>query len=160
MLVAFIATLMLIVLLQTTGTGASDGFGWPLLLSAFAAFAVWRGASTDERIHLTDFFNTPPVIGGAFSKSRKGILAAHPLRRGAHVLRTSHAQPHRRLLGSTGSAIFGTAVLVVGVLVLFAPWWLQNVRELTSERRERVRVEERATMVAHLHDSVLQTLDA
>jgi signal transduction histidine kinase len=60
--------------------------------------------------------------------------------------------------GQTGSAIFGTAVLVVGVLVLFAPWWLQNVRELTSERRERVRIEERASMVAHLHDSVLQTL--
>jgi signal transduction histidine kinase len=60
--------------------------------------------------------------------------------------------------GSAGSAIIGTAVLVFGVLVLFAPWWLQNVRELTSERRERVRVEERASMVAHLHDSVLQTL--
>jgi signal transduction histidine kinase len=32
------------------------------------------------------------------------------------------------------------------------------VRELTSERRERVRIEERASIVAHLHDSVLQTL--
>jgi signal transduction histidine kinase len=157
-LVAFIATLMVIVLLQTTGTGASDGFGWPLLLSAFAAFAVWRGASTDERIHLTDFFNTTPVIGGAFSKSRKGILV-RILFGAALVYFGLHTLNHiGGFWGQTGSAIFGTAVLVVGVLVLFAPWWLQNVRELTSERRERVRIEERASMVAHLHDSVLQTL--
>jgi signal transduction histidine kinase len=157
-LVAFIATLILIIALQTTGTGASDGFGWPLLLSAFAAFAVWRGASSDERIHLTDFFNTTPVIGGAFSKSRKGILV-RVLLGAALVYFGLHQLNHiGGFWGKTGSAIFGTAILVVGVLVLFAPWWLQNVRELTSERRERVRIEERASMVAHLHDSVLQTL--
>jgi signal transduction histidine kinase len=157
-LIAFIATLILIIALETTGTGASDGFGWPLLLSAFAAFAVWRGASTDERIHLTDFFNTTPVIGGAFSKSRKGILV-RILLGAALVYFGLHTLNHiGGFWGQTGSAIFGTAVLVVGVLVLFAPWWLQNVRELTSERRERVRIEERASMVAHLHDSVLQTL--
>ena len=66
-------------------------------------------------------------------------------------------QTHRRLLGIGRAGDPRHAVLVFGVLVLFAPWWLQNVRELTSERRERVRVEERAAMVAHLHDSVLQT---
>jgi signal transduction histidine kinase len=157
-LVAFIATLILIIALQSTGTHASDGFGWPLLLSGFAAFAVWRGASTDERLHLTDFFNTAPVIGGAFSKSRKGILLRIVIG-AALVYFGLHQLNHiGGFWGTTGSAIFGTAVLVVGVLILFAPWWLQNVRELTSERRERVRAEERATMVAHLHDSVLQTL--
>jgi signal transduction histidine kinase len=31
-------------------------------------------------------------------------------------------------------------------------------KELTDERRERIRSEERAEMAAHLHDSVLQTL--
>src|ERR1700689_969536 len=73
-LVAFIATLILIIALQTTGTNVSDGFGWPLLLSGFAAFAVWRGASVDERLRLSDFFTTAPVIGGAFSKSRKVVV--------------------------------------------------------------------------------------
>jgi signal transduction histidine kinase len=32
------------------------------------------------------------------------------------------------------------------------------LRELTEERRDRVRAEERADMAAHIHDSVLQTL--
>jgi signal transduction histidine kinase len=157
-LVAFIANVILIITLQSTGTRAAEGFGWPLLLSAFAAFAVWRGASIDERSHLTEFFNTAPLIGGALSKSRKGVVL-RIIGGGALVVIGLHQLHHiGGFWGSAGSAILGTAVLVVGVLVLFAPWWLQNVRELTSERRERVRVEERASMVAHLHDSVLQTL--
>ena len=157
-LVAFIATLILIITLQTTGTQTSDGFGWPLLLSGFASFAVWRGASIDERNHLTEFFNSAPLIGGAFSKSRKGFVLRLVV--GAALIFVGLHQLHHigGFWGSAGSAIVGTAVLVIGVLVLFAPWWLQNVRELTSERRERVRIEERARMVAHLHDSVLQTL--
>ena len=157
-LVAFIATLILVIALQSTGTQVSDGFGWPLLLSAFASFAIWRGASTDERNHLTDFFNSAPVIGGAFSKSRKGVVLRVAIGAALVYFGLDQLNNLGGVWGSAGSALFGTAVLVIGVLVLFAPWWLQNVRELTSERRERVRIEERAAMVAHLHDSVLQTL--
>jgi signal transduction histidine kinase len=157
-LVAFIGTLIVIVGLQLTGTQTSDGFGWPLLLSAFAAFAVWQGTSSDERSHLTEFFNTAPIIGGAFSTSRKGVVL-RVLVGAVFVFFGLHQFRHLGgVWGSAGSALFGTAALVIGVLVLFAPWWLQNVRELSSERRERVRIEERASMVAHLHDSVLQTL--
>jgi signal transduction histidine kinase len=157
-LVAFIATVILIITLQTAGGWTSDGFGWPLVLSGFAAFAVWRGASNDERNRLTEFFNTAPFIGGAFSKSRTGFLLRIIF--GAALIVVGLHQLHHLggFWGRAGSGIIGTAVLVIGVLVLFAPWWLQNVRELTSERRARVRIEERARMVAHLHDSVLQTL--
>jgi signal transduction histidine kinase len=157
-LVGFIATLILIIGLQSTSTRTSDGFGFPLLLSGFAAFAIWRGTSNDERSHLTDFFNTAPVIGGAFSKSRKGVFLRVVLGAALVIVALDQLNHVGGVWRSTGTALFGTAVLVVGVAVLFAPWWLQNVRELTSERRERVRAEERASMVAHLHDSVLQTL--
>lgn len=157
-LVGFIATLVLIIALQSTGTHVSDGFGWPLLLSAFAAFAVWRGASMDERSHLADFFNSAPVIGGALSKSRKVIVLRVLVGAGLVYLGLHQLNHLGGAWGSAGSAVFGTAILVFGVAILFAPWWLQNVRELTSERRERVRVEERAALVTHLHDSVLQTL--
>ena len=61
--------------------------------------------------------------------------------------------------GRAGSGIIGTAVLVIGVLVLFAPWWLQNVRELTSERRARVRIEERARMVEMCIRDSFESLD-
>ena len=45
-----------------------------------------------------------------------------------------------------------------GLALITGPWWLRLVRDLSTERRERIRNEERADIAAHLHDSVLQTL--
>jgi signal transduction histidine kinase len=157
-LVAFIGTIVLLIVLQSMGSRNTAGFGWPLLLSAFAFFAVWRGASPDERAHIQEFLNSAPVIGGASTKNRKGIFL-RCLAGAALMVIGLHTLSHiGGVWGAAAPALFGTVILIVGLLVLLAPWWLQNVRELTSERRERVRVEERAAMVAHLHDSVLQTL--
>ena len=49
-------------------------------------------------------------------------------------------------------------MLVVGLGLLFAPWWWRLATELADERRARIRSQERAEMAAHLHDSVLHTL--
>ena len=53
-------------------------------------------------------------------------------------------------------AAAAAAVLVVGVVI--GPWVARLARDARMERRERIRSEERATLAAHLHDSVLQTL--
>jgi len=45
-----------------------------------------------------------------------------------------------------------------GLALLFAPLVTRTAEELLSERRRRIRSEERADISAHLHDSVLQTL--
>ena len=50
------------------------------------------------------------------------------------------------------------AITVVGLALLTGPWIWRMTNELTEERRERIRQEERADIAAHLHDSVLQTL--
>jgi signal transduction histidine kinase len=47
---------------------------------------------------------------------------------------------------------------LVGVLLVTGPWLWRLVRELSAERRARIRVQERAEVAAHVHDSVLQTL--
>jgi signal transduction histidine kinase len=60
--------------------------------------------------------------------------------------------------GAALGVLVGTLLFVGGFLVLFAPWWLRTLRDLSTERRERVRAQERADMAAHVHDSVLQTL--
>ncbi len=54
----------------------------------------------------------------------------------------------------------GVAVLAsgIGVTVLLGPWIVRLLRDLSTERRERIRSEERSEIAAHLHDSVLQTL--
>jgi signal transduction histidine kinase len=52
------------------------------------------------------------------------------------------------------------AVIVIGsgLLLVFGPWLWRLGSELVTERRERIRSEERAEVATHLHDSVLQTL--
>lgn len=60
--------------------------------------------------------------------------------------------------GAALGVLVGTVLFVGGFLVLFAPWWIRTLRDLSTERRERVRAQERADMAAHVHDSVLQTL--
>ena len=60
--------------------------------------------------------------------------------------------------GAAFGVLVGAAAFVGGFLVVFAPWWARTLRDLSTERRERVRAEERADMASHVHDSVLQTL--
>lgn len=45
-----------------------------------------------------------------------------------------------------------------GLLLIFGPWLYRLAMQVTLERRERIRSEERSALAAHLHDSVLQTL--
>jgi signal transduction histidine kinase len=58
-------------------------------------------------------------------------------------------------VGQLGVAVLATGV---GVTVLLGPWIASLLRDLSTERRERIRSEERSEIAAHLHDSVLQTL--
>lgn len=52
-------------------------------------------------------------------------------------------------------AVFLTSL---GIFVAFGPWVRRLLSDLSKERSERIRQEERAEVAAHLHDSVLQTL--
>jgi signal transduction histidine kinase len=47
---------------------------------------------------------------------------------------------------------------MAGLAVVLGPWLHRLGAEITAERAERVRTQERADVAAHLHDSVLQTL--
>jgi signal transduction histidine kinase/phage shock protein PspC (stress-responsive transcriptional regulator) len=57
-----------------------------------------------------------------------------------------------------GPVLLAVSLTGIGILVGFGPWVTRLARDLGTERRERIRQEERAQLAAHLHDSVLQTL--
>lgn len=61
-------------------------------------------------------------------------------------------------LSAARDVILSVLAVVVVFAVIFAPWILRLVRNLTAERAQRIRSQERAEVAAHLHDSVLQTL--
>jgi signal transduction histidine kinase len=54
--------------------------------------------------------------------------------------------------------MLSAAVGFLGLAIVIGPWIYRLAGDLTAERAERVRTQERADMAAHLHDSVLQTL--
>ena len=107
-------------------------------------------------------FSTAVVIGGTLviaglivvlargGSVRSGgsmpVLAVTLLVVGAVVLLGSNGSGARTFIGP--GAIVGMLLLIVG------PW----VWRLQSERAERIRLEERASVAARVHDSVLQTL--
>jgi signal transduction histidine kinase len=64
----------------------------------------------------------------------------------------------RGQLGAARQGLVFTVVVVAGLAVLTAPFWLRMTADLRAERRERIRSQERAEVAAHVHDSVLQTL--
>jgi signal transduction histidine kinase len=61
-------------------------------------------------------------------------------------------------LQSAGALVIATILTLVGLLIVGGPWLWSVIEDLGTERRARIRSEERAEMAAHLHDSVLQSL--
>jgi signal transduction histidine kinase len=150
--------LAVLISLQLLGLQGPGIYAWPMLLSAVGVLCVWRGASDAERAQLQERLDTAPLVNAATSRSWK-TLALRACVGGALLLVGAVLLSKIGALRGTAIAVFlGAVCLCCGFLVLFAPWWLQTLRDLTTERRERVRAEERADVAAHLHDSVLQTL--
>ena len=61
-------------------------------------------------------------------------------------------------LQTMGVLALAVLVAVGGFAIVAGPWIWSLIEDLQTERRARIRSEEKAEMAAHLHDSVLQTL--
>lgn len=157
-LVGLVAIIALGWFLLARGAPSLGVYTWPIWLSLIGLLGVWRGASPDERRHLEELAKSAPIVGVPASRTKRSfylrvILGAILVFAGLRILR------HFGSAWSVASpALVGTLILLAGVLVGLAPWWLTTMNDLSGERRARVRVEERANVAAHLHDSVLQTL--
>ncbi len=152
------AVLVVLLVISRVGPTIVRPYAWSVLLSLVFLVVIWRGSSAQERLHLEQIAQALPVLGVASVRGWRAIAwrlvpAAILIVVGLQIL-----QQVGGVWGAAVPALVGGAALIIGVLVLLAPWWLQTVRDLSTERRVRVRAEERAALVAHVHDSVLQTL--
>jgi len=153
------AVLAVLLLLAAVRLGFAAPFAWPLSVAAAALVLVWRGADDEERTFLRELLDQAPVVGRTPVRRARWTTAARILAGvvllviGLGVL---SAFPHPTV--SVLRLAVAVNVVIVGILMIFGPWWLRLARDLADERRERVRTEERANVAAAVHDSVLQTL--
>lgn len=155
---SLVIALVALLILSRTRFYLLSPFEWSGVLGAVGLVAVWSGSSTAERSHLEGVLQAAPVLGAASARGWRAVAwRIVP----ATILITVGLQMLGRVGGAWGAAVpafVGGVVLLMGILTMLTPWWLQNVRDLSHERRERIRAEERASLVTHVHDSVLQTL--
>lgn len=135
-----------LVFLQTTGRGPDGSLLVPLLVALVGVAVIWR--------QLDD------ASLGRWMRRTSGL--AFSARIGAGVLLVALAGTYVITQDRGWGAVLdlGSAVVValLGVALILGPWLYQLTGDLSDERRERVRSQERADVAAHLHDSVLQTL--
>ncbi len=136
----------LMILLGTTGLWPSN-----VLVIIVGALAFGTAALTDR--------NMPGPLAALIDPTvekpgRLRMLFGVALLIGGLAVFAANVGP----LYEIGPVLLSVALTGVGIFIAFGPWVARLAIDLGTERRERIRQEERAEMAAHLHDSVLQTL--
>jgi signal transduction histidine kinase len=141
-----------LLMLRSTGIWFSDAIVWPVLLGAMGLALIWRQADADERSALTGLADRFDVRSRRLALLRMVAGVALVIGGVGIFLAAQNAFEAIR------QGILATAGIVVGLMLVFGPWWWRLGKDLAEERRGRIRSDERAEVGAHLHDSVLQTL--
>lgn len=135
-----------LVLLEASGRGPQGTLLAPVLVAVLGVAVIWRQ------------FDDASL--GRWMRQTSGTAFAARLAVGVVLvaLAATYVITQDRGWGAVldlGSAV---AIALLGVGLILGPWLYKLMGDLTDERRERVRSQERADVAAHLHDSVLQTL--
>ena len=142
--------------LAVTGVATATPVGGlfiPTLLACLGGALIWRQASDADRGRLRTMSRSSlEAKPGDRAGRLRIVLGAALVVVGAVIVLARTSFPAVR------DAALLIVVTVIGIALLTGPWWMRMVTQLTAERNERIRSQERADIAAHLHDSVLQTL--
>jgi signal transduction histidine kinase len=151
-------TLGVLLLAVDLGSFLPKGLVWSAAVCALGFGLVWARTSDEGRarwLGLATGRTTAPVD----SVARGRVLVLRAIAGGALlVVGLVFLFASGGLLSFVGQVGLAMVATGVGVALLLGPWMVRLWRERESERRQRIRSEERSEMAAHLHDSVLQTL--
>jgi len=131
---------------------------WPLLIATVGIALLWRQADEAQRerwVDSTGRIDPVRMVFGSGSWQAVARVVAGAL---LIVLAIGVFALREGQMGDVYSIMLSAAVGFLGLAIVIGPWIYRLAGDLTAERAERVRTQERADMAAHLHDSVLQTL--
>jgi signal transduction histidine kinase/phage shock protein PspC (stress-responsive transcriptional regulator) len=136
------------IVLDGLNLGRANAYVWPLLLIGLGVALVWRQADNAHRARWVEISRSKrylPVARGA-----AGVVLVAVGGTGFLVLQGS--------VSHLGTVLQAALAVLVGVALIAGPYLVRMAQDLSSERRERIRAQERAEVAAHVHDSVLHTL--
>lgn len=139
---------------RRAGLWFGDALVFPVVLLTVGSAVLWTRSNEAERArwrraiaHLPE--GSQDVLAGSGQVVRLAFGVLLLLAGLALFLATG---------GIHSNVALAVAATLVGLAVIAGPWAWGLFRDLSDERRERIRSEEREEVAAHLHDSVLQTL--
>lgn len=146
-----------LLLLRELGLWFGDRLVWPMVLSAVGSAVIWTRSDEAERARWSRVVHDLPegsrhALLGTAPRVRLAVGALLVVTGVGQLLFTGGPQSVR------GNAPLAAVATLIGVGVIFGPWFWRLGRQLAEESRRRIRSQERAEVAAHLHDSVLQTL--
>ena len=131
---------------------------WPLVIGAVGVALLWRQADEAQRerwLDSTGRINPVRLVLGDGGWAAYARLAAGV---GMIALAVLLFSLRSGSLSEARDVALAALLGVLGIGIVVGPWIFRLATDLTEERAERVRTQERADVAAHLHDSVLQTL--
>ncbi len=140
------------------GLLGAGGWVWPLAILIVGVGLLWRQADEAQRERWVDARGRIDpvriVLGDGGWASYARLAAGVGLVIVAIVLFSLRGGSLSLARDVTLAVLLGLG----GLAIVVGPWIYRLAAELSDEREERVRTQERADVAAHLHDSVLQTL--
>ena len=156
-LLAFGAIALGGILLGTTTGLLASALVWPALLGGVGIGLIWQQADEAQRDRWRAQVvpSRLPILGGG-----RRWVAVMRLLVGAALVAAGVATffAARGDFRAALDGLVATAVVLLGLVLIGGPLLRRVLADLSDERRERIRSQERAELAAHLHDSVLQTL--
>lgn len=131
---------------------------WPLMIAVVGIALLWRQADEAQRerwLDTTGRVNPARVVFGGGGWAAYARVAAGVLLLLSAIFIVGFDEGS---LKTARAALIAGGLGIIGIAIVVGPWIYRLATDLTAERAERVRTQERADVAAHLHDSVLQTL--
>jgi signal transduction histidine kinase len=148
----FIAVLVFIAglvnLVSNMRLGAMGRYVWPFALSSAGIALVWRQVDDARRARWIELSRRRRLL--PIARAAAGVVLVSAGVAAFIVVQGSVAH--------IGAVLQAALAIIVGLALIAGPYLVRMAQDLSAERRERIRAQERAEVAAHVHDSVLHTL--